>query len=193
MIQVILYTAGYHVCPPYLLIVLSKLKTRTMKNLKPLFIAALVAGLTFLYSCGPSNGGSDANNTAATTPPATASADIDPDAKSDSKGIGKFTDVKLTAIDPAMAEKGMVVFNAKCGACHKMTDQKVVGPGLLGVTKRRTPEWIMNQITNPVEMEAKDPVGQALLAKHLTQMTFQNVTDEETRQILEYFRKNDSK
>jgi len=164
-----------------------------MKNLKTLLIATFVSGLTFLYACGPSNGGSEADNTSAATTAATASADIDPAAKSDSKGVGKFTDVKLTAIDPAMADKGMVVFNAKCGACHKVTDQKIVGPGLLGVTKRRTPEWIMNQITNPVEMEAKDPVGQALLAKHLTQMTFQNVTDEETRQILEYFRKNDSK
>ncbi|HVW95958.1 c-type cytochrome [Mucilaginibacter ginsenosidivorans] len=164
-----------------------------MKNLKTLLIATLVSGLTFLYACGPSNGGSDSENTSTAAPAATASADIDPAAKSDSKGIGRFTDVKLDAIDPAMADKGMVVFNAKCGACHKVTDQKVVGPGLKDVTKRRTPEWIMNQITNPVEMEAKDPVGQALLAKHLTQMTFQNVTDEETRQILEYFRKNDSK
>ncbi|PAW92718.1 cytochrome C [Mucilaginibacter sp. MD40] len=166
-----------------------------MKNLKTLLIATLVSGLTFLYACGPSNGGSDSENTSTAAPAAApaSTADIDPAAKSDSKGVGKFTDVKLTAIDPAMADKGLVVFNAKCGACHKMTDQKVVGPGLLGVTKRRTPEWIMNQITNPVEMEAKDPVGQALLAKHLTQMTFQNVTDEETRQILEYFRKNDSK
>jgi mono/diheme cytochrome c family protein len=164
-----------------------------MKKLKTLLIATLVSGLTFLYACGPSNGASEADNTSAATPAATASADIDPAAKSDSKGVGKFTDVKLTAIDPAMADKGLVVFNAKCGACHKVTDQKVVGPGLKDVTKRRTPEWIMNQITNPVEMEAKDPVGQALLAKHLTQMTFQNVTDDETRQILEYLRKNDSK
>lgn len=162
-----------------------------MKNSKPLLLAILVAAMTFLYACGPSNGDSSTENTAVTTPAATA--DIDPEANSDSKGIGKFTDVKLAAIDPAMAAKGMVVFDAKCAACHKLTDQKIVGPGLLNVTKRRTPEWIMNQITNPVEMEAKDPVGQALLAKHLTQMTFQNVTDDETRQILEYFRKNDSK
>jgi mono/diheme cytochrome c family protein len=150
--------------------------------------------MTFLFACGQSNG-DNTDNTTATAPsaaPAT-SADINVDAKSDSKGVGRFTDVKLSAIDPAMAEKGMAVFTAKCSACHKVTDQKVVGPGLLGVTKRRTPEWIMNQITNPVEMEQKDPVGKALLEKHLTQMTFQNVTDEETRQILEYFRKNDSK
>lgn len=162
-----------------------------MKNLKTLLIAAFVSGLTLLYACGPSNGDPATENSTATAPAATA--DIDPAAKSDSKGIGKFTDVKLAAIDPAMADKGQVVFNAKCAACHKTTDQKVVGPGLKDVTKRRTPEWIMNQITNPVEMEQKDPVGKALLEKHLTQMTFQNVTDDETRQILEYFRKNDSK
>ncbi len=162
-----------------------------MKNFKILLLTLLVAGMSLLYACGPSNGGSESESTTATTPAATA--DIDPAAKSDSKGIGRFTDVKLTAIDPTMSDKGMIVFNAKCGACHKMTDQKIVGPGLKDVTKRRTPEWIMNQITNPVEMEAKDPVGQALLAKHMTQMTFQNVTDDETRQILEYFRQSDSK
>ncbi|MBE9665346.1 cytochrome c [Mucilaginibacter boryungensis] len=150
--------------------------------------------MTLLFACGQSNGGSDDSTTTAAAPNTTApSADVDPEAKSDSKGIGKFTDVKLAALDPAMAAKGEAVFTAKCSACHKVTDQKVVGPGLLGVTKRRTPEWIMNQITNPVEMEAKDPVGKALLAKHLTQMTFQDVSDEQTRQLLEYFRQIDSK
>jgi mono/diheme cytochrome c family protein len=166
-----------------------------MKTQKTLFFILLAAGMTLLFACGQSNGDSNADNTTAAAPAAdaTTSADINVDAKSDSKGIGKFTDVKLGPIDDAMAAKGQAVFTAKCSACHKVTDQKVVGPGLLGVTKRRTPEWIMNQITNPVEMEAKDPVGKALLEKHLTQMTFQDVTDEQTRQILEYFRKNDSK
>lgn len=164
-----------------------------MKNLKTLLMAALVSGLTLLYACGPSNGDTETDSGAAAPPAAPVTADIDPAAKSDSKGIGRFTDVKLGAIDAAMAEKGEAVFKAKCSACHKMTDQKIVGPGLKEITKRRTPEWIMNQITNPVEMEAKDPVGKALLEKHLTQMTFQNVTDDETRQVLEYFRKNDSK
>ncbi len=161
------------------------MKMKTLKNLAP---ALVVAVMTFLYACGGSGGQSSTDNSSTA-----AAADIDPAAKSDSKGVGRFTSVQLGPIDPAMADKGQTVFAVKCAACHKTTDQKVVGPGLLGVTKRRTPEWIMNQITNPAEMEQKDPVGQALLAKHLTQMTFQNVTDDETRQILEYFRKNDSK
>ena len=162
-----------------------------MKAIQKLFPAFAIIGITFLYACGGSGGQSSTDSTA--TAPTAATADIDPAAKSESKGVGRFTSVQLGPIDPAMADKGQPIFVAKCSACHKVTDQKIVGPGLLGVTKRRTPEWIMNQITNPAEMEQKDPVGQALLAKHLTQMTFQNVTDDETRQILEYLRKNDSR
>ncbi len=162
-----------------------------MKNLKQLLPALIIASAAFLYACGGSadQASSSADNTSASA--SNTSADVDPDAKSDSKGIGKFTSVQLGAIDDAMADKGKVVFTAKCSACHKVTGDKVVGPGLKGVTQRRTPEWIMNQITNPVEMEQKDPVGKALLAKHLTQMTFQNVSDDETRQLLEYLRQND--
>jgi mono/diheme cytochrome c family protein len=162
-----------------------------MKTLKNLLLVLTIASITFLYACGGQAGQSDDESSASTA--AASAPDIDPAAKSDSKGIGRFTAVTLGAIDPSMADKGQAIFAAKCAACHKTTDQKVVGPGLKGVTDRRTPEWIMNQITNPAEMEQKDPVGKALLAKHLTQMTFQNVTDDETRQILEYFRKNDSK
>lgn len=162
-----------------------------IKILKSFVPALVLASVTFLYACGGSGSQSATDSSGSASSAATA--DIDPAAKSESKGVGRFTSVQLGPIDPAMADKGQAVFVAKCSACHKITDQKVVGPGLLGVTKRRTPEWIMNQITNPVEMEQKDPVGQALLAKHLTQMTFQNVTDDETRQLLEYLRKNDSK
>ncbi len=160
------------------------------KNLKHLIPALIIASASFLYACGGSGTqtGGDENSSASSS---TASADVDPDAKSDSKGLGKFTSVQLGPIDNAMADKGKAVFTAKCSACHKITTDKVVGPGLKGVTQRRTPEWIMNQITNPIEMEQKDPVGKALLAKHLTQMTFQNVSDDETRQLLEYLRQYD--
>jgi len=162
-----------------------------MKTLKNLIPAIIITGVTFLYACGGSGSASSADS--ASTPTTATTADIDVTAKSESKGVGRFTSVQVGPLDAAMAAKGQAVFAAKCAACHKTTDQKVVGPGLKGVTDRRTPEWIMNQITNPVEMEQKDPVGQALLAKHLTQMTFQNVSDDETRQVLEYLRQNDKK
>ncbi|MCZ8157610.1 MAG: cytochrome c [Leptospira sp.] len=109
-----------------------------------------------------------------------------------SKGIGPIKSVTLGPLDQAMADRGKKQFEAKCSACHKF-EEKVVGPGLQDVTLRRTPEWIMNMILNPVEMTQKDPIGQELLGEHLTQMTFQNVKEEEAREILEYFRKMDLK
>lgn len=50
----------------------------------------------------------------------------------------------------------------------------------------------MNMILNPGEMTQKDPQAQELLAQFATQMTFQNVSQDEARKILEFFRKNDS-
>ena len=109
-----------------------------------------------------------------------------------SKGIGPITSVDLGAIDSSLADKGKKHFEAKCSACHKF-EEKVVGPGLQDVTLRRTPEWIMNMILNPVEMTQKDPIAKSLLEEHLTQMTFQNIQESEAREILEYLRKMDKK
>ena len=106
------------------------------------------------------------------------------------KGIGPVTKVDLGEIDQAKAAKGKQHFDTKCSACHKF-EEKVVGPPLAGITERRSPEWIMNMILNPVEMTQKDPAAKDLLAEHLTQMTFQDVSDDQAKQILEYLREND--
>ena len=110
------------------------------------------------------------------------------------KGIGPVKDVLLEGgvINEELAVAGEQIYEGKCSACHQLSDQKVVGPGLAGVTERRKPEWVMNMIVNPEEMTKKDPTAKRLLAEHLTQMTNQNVTEEDARAILEYLRKNDA-
>ena len=107
-----------------------------------------------------------------------------------SKGVGPISSLKLEKVDSAMAASGKKTFEAKCSACHKLSE-KYVGPALKDVTKRRSPEWVMNMILNPVEMTEKDPVAQDLLSQFLTQMTFQNVSKDDARAILEYFREVD--
>lgn len=108
-------------------------------------------------------------------------------------GIGPVDKVEISAtIDDGMVTKGKQIFETKCLSCHKI-NEKFVGPALIGVTKRRKPEWIMNQILNPEEMTKKDEVAMRLFHEYnMTQMTFQNVTQDDARAILEYFRKNDS-
>lgn len=108
------------------------------------------------------------------------------------KGVGPVTTVSIGSVDEALVKKGKEIFEGKCSACHKF-DSKYVGPALGGVTTRRTPEWIMNMILNPVEMTQKDPIAQKLLEEHLTQMTFQDLKEDEARAVLEYFRSLDQK
>lgn len=108
-----------------------------------------------------------------------------------SKGIGPVKEVKLDAtVNEEMSNKGKAIFEQKCVSCHKW-NEKLVGPALSGVTKRRKPEWIMNMILNPVEMTQKNPEAQALYNQLLVQMTFQDVTQDDARNLLEYFRSLD--
>lgn len=104
------------------------------------------------------------------------------------KGVGPITSVTLGEIDNALVTEGETIFKAKCTACHKIS-KKFVGPALKGITERRTPEWIMNMALNPEEMVAKDPIAMQLLVEYNgAPMANQNLTEEEARALLEYFR-----
>jgi mono/diheme cytochrome c family protein len=107
------------------------------------------------------------------------------------KGIGPITDVTLGPISHEVAERGEKIFESKCAACHKF-NERYVGPSLAGVTVRREPEWILNIILNPQGMLKEDPVAKQLLAEYLTPMTYQNITEEDAKALLEYFRAVDS-
>jgi hypothetical protein len=110
------------------------------------------------------------------------------------KGIGRFKEVKLThPLDEDMIAKAELIYNAKCFACHKLTSEKLVGPGWKGVTDRRAPEWIMNFITNTQVMLDKDLVAQSVMVTCVVRMPNQDLTDEQARQMLEFMRKNDGK
>lgn len=156
-------------------------------------IMVLLCG-TLLFSCSSGeneNQGADAQEETGIAGQEEAPAEEAP-AADDGKGIGPVTTVEVGAeIDDALATTGQTLFEGKCSACHQLSDQKVVGPGLAGVTERRKPEWVMNMIINPEEMTKKDPEAKKLLAEHLTQMTNQNVNEQDARAILEFLRKND--
>lgn len=108
------------------------------------------------------------------------------------RGEGKFDSVDLAPnLNVEMAKKGKEISEVKCSSCHKLTAEKLVGPGWKGVTERRKPEWLMNFITNPDPMIDKDPEVQAQLELCLVRMPNQGITDVEAREIVEYMRKND--
>lgn len=111
-----------------------------------------------------------------------------------SKGIGRFSDIKLThPLNEDMISKAEPIYNAKCIACHKLTEEKLVGPGWKGITDRRQPEWIMNFITNTQVMLDKDQQAQLDLVTCIVRMPNQDLSDEQARDMLEFMRKNDGK
>jgi cytochrome c5 len=104
----------------------------------------------------------------------------------------KETDITIT--NPLNAEWGGVgksIYELKCQACHKLTEEKLVGPGWKDVTKRRKPVWIINMVTNTEMMLDKDPEAQKLLELCMVRMPNQNLTNEEARKVLEFMRGND--
>jgi len=158
---------------------------------KSLLVVTVLFTSVFM-ACG---GGEDKK--AATTTTNSTSTDA-PAATSDNpsydpvRGEGKFKDVHIAEkLDNTMAVAGEKVFTVKCASCHKLTDERLVGPGFTGVTGRHTADWIMNFATNPDPMINKDPKAQAMLELCLVRMPNQNLTDEDARNIYEFLRKND--
>lgn len=159
-----------------------------MKKLKLIF--ALAMPIIFV-ACGggnsdsakPADGSSEAPKSMVKTD------EYDPN-----RGEGKWSADNLgigAKVDPAAAAEGDKVQGVKCSSCHKLTDEKLVGPGWKGVTTRHKPEWIMNFITNPDPMITKDPKLQAQLELCLVRMPNQSLTDQDAKNILEFMRKND--
>jgi len=105
------------------------------------------------------------------------------------KGVGPIKSITLpTEIDQAMATKGADVFKKMCTACHK-EGKKFIGPAPNGVLKRRSPEWVMNMILDPEGMVANDPLAKKLLMEfNGAPMANQNLSEEDARAVLEYFR-----
>ena len=152
--------------------------------MKKIYLLSALA-VFLLAGCGGASEESDEANEA----PQSMLADETPADPMENKGIGPISSVTIGAeIDAEMAEAGKVVYEQMCTACHK-PDKNFIGPAPKGIMERRSPEWIMNMILNPEEMIKDDPIAKALLIEfNGAPMANQNLTEEQARQVLEYFR-----
>lgn len=150
------------------------------KNILPVLLITVL-----FWSCGGSDN-SASDDAASEAPKSMLAQEQDP---MENKGIGPISELVLPAdIDEEMAEAGKKVYIQMCSACHK-PDKKFIGPAPKDILNRRSPEWVMNMILNPEEMIMKDPIAKQLLIEYNgAPMANQGVTNEQARQILEYFR-----
>ncbi|MEM8896088.1 MAG: cytochrome c [Bacteroidota bacterium] len=105
------------------------------------------------------------------------------------KGVGSIKDLPLPeTIDQAMVDRGAAIFETNCSACHKI-EKRFIGPSPKGIMTRRSPEWIMNMILDPQLMVEQDRCAKDMLIEfNGAAMANQNMTEEQARDILEYFR-----
>lgn len=150
------------------------------------FITFSMIGM-LLYACSSGTDSGQQASSSSTDKNVSSVSEYDP-----KRGLGKFDAVDLTeTLNVAMAKEGETISNLKCASCHKYTEERLVGPGWAGVTKKHAPEWLMNFITNPDPMIDKDPELQAQLELCLVRMPNQNLSDDDARAILEFMRQND--
>jgi cytochrome c2 len=142
--------------------------------------------LALFFGCGSSP--TVATTTPAATPPASkpapvALADVGPDGPADLDDVPGIAELST---DPDEIAEGKAVFEAKgCGACHQF-GAKLVGPDLIGVTKRRTVPWIEKMVRHPDKMTKEDPTAKGLFATHMVQMTDQGVPNDDLDELIAY-------
>ncbi|MFN8253776.1 MAG: cytochrome c [Ferruginibacter sp.] len=150
-------------------------------------LIVLLLTVTILSACGGGKSDKAAPDPYEAAKNANGNPDYDPN-----RGEGKFKTVDVSpALDAAKAGEGEKVYSVKCSSCHKLTEEKLVGPGWKGVTSRHQAPWIMNFITNTDAMLNKDPKAQAQLEICLVRMPNQNLSDDDARNLYEFMRKND--
>ncbi len=91
----------------------------------------------------------------------------------------------------ADATEGEKIFKANCTACHAIND-KIVGPALKDVHKRRNPEWLLKWIKNSQALiKSGDPTAVALYKENNESVmtSFEQLSDAEIKSIVDYIQK----
>ena len=159
----------------------------TTKLLEHMKYLTMILSMAFVLSCAPEKPKNQEEY-----PEQPAESAVEEILTDPTKGIGAVKNVTLkTPIEQDRVGRGLAIYEMKCSACHKLTDERIVGPGWKDVTKRREPEWIMNMITNVDIMLERDAEAQKMLELCLVRMPSQNISVGDARDILEYMRSND--
>jgi nitrite reductase (NO-forming) len=89
--------------------------------------------------------------------------------------------------DP-LAVRGKLSFESKCLACHSIGGGDKLGPDVYGVTKRQSEAWLTRWLKSPDAMLKSDADAKALLDKYKVPMPDQNLSDQEIREFIAYFK-----
>jgi cytochrome c551/c552 len=132
-----------------------------------------LGGAMSLAGCGRGGGGTTSGTTPSGSP-----LDVGPRAAE-------------SPVNAELAAKGEGLFKSKtCSTCHAF-GARITGPDLVGVTRRRTEQWMRKQMLQPEVMTKEDPIARQLLGQYAVQMPNLMLKDEEVSALIEYIKQKD--
>ncbi|MFN9581355.1 MAG: c-type cytochrome, partial [Bacteroidota bacterium] len=106
-----------------------------------------------------------------------------------------LTLILSTQLTAQSVEEGEKLFTANCVSCHAIND-KVVGPALKDVHKRRDEKWLLSWIKNSQKMiKSGDATALALYKEYNESVmtSFENLNDNQIKSIIEYVKAESDK
>ena len=90
-----------------------------------------------------------------------------------------------TDTNALLAARGQRIYQSKqCGGCHSFGRRQSTGPDLLGVTDRRSPEWLHAWLVNP--SAPTDPTANMLRKDFGSQMPNMELSDKDADALIAY-------
>lgn len=112
------------------------------------------------------------------------------------KAITKKTGVVALLLTSTMlfprvsfSETGEKIFKDLCAACHTTTDQTLMGPGLKGITDKKSEEWLIKWVKNSQELiDTKDKDAVEIFEKFnkIPMPPFAQLSDDDIKGVLSY-------
>jgi len=101
------------------------------------------------------------------------------------------TDDYANAPELRSIPRGEQIFRTRCASCHSVTGNELagaLGPDLLGVTRKREPQWLLDWLKAPDQMlKKKDPIAIALYKQYNNlAMPNMRLNKEEALALLDY-------
>jgi len=90
-------------------------------------------------------------------------------------------------VDPLSAAHGKALWNSlQCEGCHELGTSRATGPALIGVTDRRSVEWLRKWLKDPVSMVTQDSTAAAMKAQYGSQMPNFGLTNRDVDGLINY-------
>jgi len=90
-------------------------------------------------------------------------------------------------VDESLAGWGKRIWISKqCAGCHELGRQQSTGPDLIGVTDRRSIDWLRKWLKDPKEMTSDDSIGSALKQQYNSQMPNFGLNDHDIDGVINF-------